>query len=90
MERRLSSALEKREIILLYQPQVEPASHRIVGAEVLIRWAPPDLGLISPSAFVPILEETGLIVEFGNGFFAKPACRENTGSMKPAPACGWP
>ncbi len=66
MEQRLRSALEKGEMLLYYQPQVNLLSGRLVGAEALLRWAPPNLGLISPAAFIPILEETGLIIEFGH------------------------
>jgi EAL domain-containing protein (putative c-di-GMP-specific phosphodiesterase class I) len=53
-------------MLLHYQPQVELSSGQLIGAEVLIRWQPQGLGIISPSAFVPILEETGMIVEFGH------------------------
>ena len=66
MEKRLRSALANDEILLHYQPQLDLSSGTLVGAEVLIRWQPQGLGIISPSAFVPILEETGMIVEFGH------------------------
>jgi len=66
MEQRLRFALEKGEMLLYYQPQVNLSSGCLVGAEALLRWAPPNLGLISPALFIPILEETGLILEFGH------------------------
>lgn len=60
----LKKALSNRELILFYQPQICPASGRIIGAEALIRW-PTDEGMIPPSIFVPIAEERSIIVELG-------------------------
>ncbi|MDH5425990.1 MAG: PAS domain S-box protein [Gammaproteobacteria bacterium] len=60
MKSSLRRALERNEFQLYYQPQIEISSGRIVGAESLIRWMHPDLGLVSPNKFIPILEETGL------------------------------
>lgn len=64
-ESRLRQALEKEEFVLHYQPKVDTASRRIVGLEALIRWQSPDLGLVAPMRFIPILEETGLILDVG-------------------------
>jgi predicted signal transduction protein with EAL and GGDEF domain len=75
MEQRLRSVLANREMLLHYQPQVELSSGHLAGAEILILWQPPGLDIISPSAFVPILKETGMIVEFGHWALHQ-ACRQ--------------
>ena len=75
MEKRLRFALEGREMLLYYQPQIELQSGMVRGAEALLRWRADDLGIVSPSAFIPILEETGLIMEFGRWVLWE-ACRQ--------------
>ncbi|EQD42980.1 sensory box/GGDEF family protein, partial [mine drainage metagenome] len=65
LEHRLRQALERREFELHYQPKVCVTNRRIEGAEALIRWNDPDRGLVSPAAFLPLLEESGLIVDVG-------------------------
>jgi PAS domain S-box-containing protein/diguanylate cyclase (GGDEF)-like protein len=65
LEGRLRRALEKEEFVLHYQPKLELQSRRIVGAEALLRWQSPDLGLIPPMKFISLLEETGAILEVG-------------------------
>ncbi|HYM86610.1 MAG TPA: EAL domain-containing protein, partial [Pseudoxanthomonas sp.] len=52
--------------VLHYQPKIDLASRRIVGAEALIRWNSPELGLVPPMKFIPLMEETGLILEAGD------------------------
>jgi diguanylate cyclase (GGDEF)-like protein/PAS domain S-box-containing protein len=66
LETRLRRALEEEEFVLHYQPKVELKSGMVVGLEALIRWQDPDRGLVSPGQFIPVLEETGLIVDVGD------------------------
>jgi diguanylate cyclase (GGDEF)-like protein len=75
LERRLRRALERQEMRLYYQPQVNLSSGLIDGAEALLRWQAEGLGSVSPAVFVAILEETGLILEFGNWALGE-ACRQ--------------
>ncbi|MBI4191406.1 MAG: EAL domain-containing protein, partial [Betaproteobacteria bacterium] len=65
LENRLRVALVERQFVLHYQPIIDSGSGRVVGLEALIRWMSPGLGLVSPAEFVPILEETGMILEAG-------------------------
>jgi len=65
LENKLRSALEKNEFVLHYQPKVDVETRRIVGVEALMRWQSPDLGLVQPLRFIPLLEETGMILDVG-------------------------
>ena len=65
MENHLRAALEQGELSLAYQAQTDVARQRIVGVEALLRWHNPELGQISPGQFIPLAEETGLIVDMG-------------------------
>jgi EAL domain-containing protein (putative c-di-GMP-specific phosphodiesterase class I) len=65
LENRLRLALERREFELHYQPKLDLATRRITGAEALLRWRSPQLGLVQPGRFIPMLEEIGLIGQVG-------------------------
>ncbi len=75
MEHRLRGALANDELRLFYQPLVEVATGRVVGAEALLRWASPDFGFLAPDSFIHIAEQTGLIVDIGD-WVLQTACGE--------------
>jgi len=65
LENKLRLALEREEFVLHYQPKVDLATRRVAGVEALIRWNSPERGLVPPMQFIPLLEETGLILQVG-------------------------
>ncbi len=82
MEAALRRALEREELELWYQPRIELASQRIVGAEALLRWRHPQMGLVQPDRFIPIAEETGLILPIGDWVLER-ACSDARGWQRP-------
>jgi len=75
IERKLRHAISRNELALVYQPQFRADSSRPTGVEALLRWHHPTDGMISPDRFIPVAEETGMIVEIGDWVMLT-ACRE--------------
>jgi EAL domain-containing protein (putative c-di-GMP-specific phosphodiesterase class I) len=75
LENRLRNAILNNELQLYYQPQIDMLTGQIIGAEALVRWIDPEMGLISPCHFIPLAEETGLIEDIGE-WVVYEACRQ--------------
>ena len=75
IENGLRTAVEKEEIFVVYQPKVNVATNEIAGAEALVRWLHPDLGLVSPVNFIELAENSGMIVSIGE-WVMRESCRQ--------------
>lgn len=75
MENALRHAIANNELTLVYQPQIDSRSGRLIGAEALLRWNNPELGQVSPDVFIPLAEDTSLITEIGQ-WVMRQACSD--------------
>lgn len=75
MEMQLRHAITRQELFVQYQPQINIASGEIAGMEALLRWQNPTFGLVSPTRFIPVAEESGLIIEIGE-WILRQACMQ--------------
>ncbi len=69
LERDIKKAVARNEFLLYYQPQLDIKTGRLIGFEALIRWQHPERGMVSPAKFIPIAEDTGVIIQIGNWVF---------------------
>ncbi|MBF0109453.1 MAG: EAL domain-containing protein [Magnetococcales bacterium] len=76
MEKNMRLGLERDEFVLFYQPKVSLKTGKVVGMEALVRWNQSDAGMVSPGEFIPVAEETGLILPLGE-WILRTACRQN-------------
>jgi len=75
LQSQLHNAIKNQELRLHYQPQIDIVNGRIIGAEALVRWQHPELGLVSPAKFIPLAERSGLIIPIGE-WVLNEACRQ--------------
>ena len=77
IENQLRKAIQGDELFLVYQPQIEIATGRITGFEALVRWRHPERGIVTPNDFIPLAEETGLVIPLGE-WVLNTACAQNS------------
>jgi len=76
LENKLRKALDKKEFVLHYQPQLDTRTKKIIAVEALVRWKHPDKGMMLPMTFIPAAEDTGLIIPIGE-WILRTACKQN-------------
>ncbi|MGF9906397.1 bifunctional diguanylate cyclase/phosphodiesterase [Brevibacillus porteri] len=76
MENEMRKAIEQEQFQIYYQPKIDIATSAMTGMEALVRWVHPELGIIPPNRFIPIAEETGMILALGE-WILKQACKQN-------------
>ncbi len=81
LEEKLHMAVKNEEFVLYYQPQIDLKTGDLIGSEALIRWNSSDLGLVSPTDFIPIAEDTGLIIPIGK-WVLREACKQQVRWMR--------
>ena len=86
LEADLRHAIERKELVLHYQPQVSVASGLIIGFEALVRWQHPQRGLLSPAAFIGIAEDSGMIIDIGNWVLREACSQQRAWSLCHFPA----
>ena len=87
LESQLRRALERGQFELHYQPRVDIATRKIIGAEALIRWHLPERGMVSPATFIPVAEEIGLIGQISEWVLATACAQNKRVARRRAPPC---